>query len=77
MLHQYLNRPDQDLSIIQDYLTDKLTGYNSPKLHLVAFDSSPKMCSDFSEMAQALKGHFHGYNTFTSKSSEPSCEHKV
>lgn len=68
------NRPNQDLSLVHDHLTDKLAGYSSPKLHLVAFDTSQEISSALANMANTLKGHFHGYN---SKSSDSSCEHQV
>ena len=71
------NRPNQDLSLVHDHLTDKLTGYNSPKLNLVAFDATQEISAAFANMANALKGHFHDYNSFNTKSSDSSCEHKV
>lgn len=63
---------NQDLEIIHDHLTDKLTGFSSPKLHLVTFDSPKEVTSMFSKMAKALKGHFHSYNTSNLKHSNSS-----
>ena len=77
MVFSRIYRPNQDLSLIHDYLTDKLTGHNSPKLHLVAFDASNEISGALSKMALALKGHFHSYNSSTSKSSDSSSEDEV
>ena len=70
---------NQDLAIVHDHLMDKLTGFNSPKLHLVAFDSPKEITSMFSKIATTLKGHFHSYNTFNLKrpDSSTSLECKV
>ena len=58
------------MAIVHDHLTDKLTGFNSPKLHLVTFDSPKEITSMFSKMATTLNGHFHSYNTFNLKHPE-------
>lgn len=63
--------------MIHDHLTDKLTGYESPKLHLVAFESTKQTNETFTWMATSLKGHFHIYNSINSKSPDSIGEHKV
>ena len=54
-------RPDQPLDIIQNYMMDKLSGENAPRLHLVSVDASQDIQASLSSLAAECQGHFHSY----------------
>ena len=60
-------RPNQDMSVIKDYMVDTLSAANSPKLHLVAYHcSSDHLKTSLSQIAKETHGHFHSISITSS-----------
>ena len=46
---------------MSDYIADRLSGYDKPKLHLVAFNSSNETAVLLSQLAEQTGGHYHKF----------------